>query len=339
MTDLAHAFKELLGMYRRERGPMHRDAVARGVAELSAMFTGQRPLRPGYLSRKDLLRAYIEYYLPINASKVARVLDEIRPDRPLRVLDFGCGPGTAALAFRLWGGQASRLVLADVVAEALDEAEVLLGPTFERAEDAPRGPFDLIFATNVIVELEDARRFERILDELDPAGYAVVIEPAMKEPTQRLMAWRDRLVELGWKIAAPCVGAARCPMLAMNDLWCHQDAAWTPPSWIEQIGFPKESLKYSYLVITREGQTRAGAWRVVSNLHREKGKARAWLCGSEGPLWNAEALTRDRDSLRDFFRCRRGDLLAIEGPRSARLAPGCLRIPAKPDTVPPVTSA
>lgn len=345
MIDLAPAFKELIAAYHRQRGPLHRDAVARGVAELSAMFTGRRPMRPGYLARPDLRRAYVEYYVPVNATKVARVLEEMRryaPDRPVRVLDFGSGPGTAALGFRLSGGRATRLVLADVVAEALDEAEVLLGPTFERAEDRPRGPFDLIFASNVIVELEDARRFERILDELDPRGHAVVIEPAMREPTRRLMEWRDRLTGLGWKIAAPCVGAVKCPMLERADLWCHMDAGWTAPAWLadidERIGLSKDSLKYSYLVITREGPTLADVanWRVVSNLHKEKGKARAWLCGREGPLWNAEALTRDRDGLRDFFRAERGDLLRIDGPAGGRLRSGSLRKAPKPDTVPRV---
>ncbi|MBI2899290.1 MAG: methyltransferase domain-containing protein [Planctomycetes bacterium] len=333
MTDLVPALKELMATYRRARGGRHISDTIEAVTVLSDMFLGRRPTQPGYLSKQHLRRAYVEYYLPLNACKVARILDEMaRYAGPflrgtLRVLDYGCGPGTAALAFRLWGGRASRLVLADVVEEALDEAEALLGPTFERAAEAPPGPFDVIFASNVLVELGDAGRFEPLLERLDPRGYAVVVEPPTAECARRLMEWRDRLVERGWRVAAPCLGIARCPMRAMPDLWCHQDAGWSPPGWVneidDRIGRVHETLKYSYLVLTREGATLAeGAdWRLVSNLHRSKGRAWAHLCGHEGDLWKAQALTRDREELRDFFRCDRGDLLRVQGPAGGRLGP------------------
>jgi SAM-dependent methyltransferase len=330
VTDLNPALKELLAAYHRARGPRRLEAVADVVHAFTPAFAGLRPIQPGYLSRRDVRRAYVEYYLPLNVAKVARVLDELATfadlRRPLRVLDFGAGPGTASVAFRLWGGQIDRLVLVDVVEEALDEAEILLGPTFERAAEPPPGPYDLVFACNVLVEMQDPRRFEPVLEELDPRGYAVVIEPALREPTQRLMEWRDRLVERGWKIAAPCLGIARCPMRATN-LWCHQDLGWSPPGWIAEIddrlGRTREGLKYSYLVITKAGTTLADRadWRVVSNRHREKGKSWAWLCGHEGALWRAEALTRDRARLREFFRAERGDLLRIGGPTGGRLGP------------------
>ena len=117
-------------------------------------------------------------------------------------------------------------------------------------------------------------------------------------------------------------------MRAHADLWCHQDVGWSPIRTItevdERIGRTRESLKYSYLVITREGRTltERADWRVVSNLHREKGKAWAYLCGDQAGLWRAEALRRDRAELRDFFRSERGDLLRIDGGGGARLGAG-----------------
>jgi hypothetical protein len=164
-----------------------------------------------------------------------------------------------------------------------------------------------------------------VLDHaLAPDGYFVLIEPATPGPSRRVMAWRDELVAAGYKIAAPCLGATACPMRTHGDLWCHQDAPWSVPKGLaeldRELGFDKESLKYSYLIVTREGATRQAPdrWRVVSNLHRSKGRAWAWLCGAKEELVKAEHLTRHR--LPAFERARRGDVLEITPAPEGRLS-------------------
>ncbi len=53
--------------------------------------------------------------------------------------------------------------------------------------------------------------------------------------------------------------------------------------------------------------------RLVSNLHKEKGKAWAWVCGRSGPLCRAEVLTRHRsESTADFFHADRGQVLQMK---------------------------
>jgi hypothetical protein len=83
-----------------------------------------------------------------------------------------------------------------------------------------------------------------------------------------------------------------------------------------RVGLSKESLKYSYAVVTRNGRTladRDGDVRLVSNLHQEKGKAWTWVCGREGPLCRAEVLTRHRsESTADFFHADRGQVLEMD---------------------------
>jgi SAM-dependent methyltransferase len=316
VTDL----RELLARYHAERGGSVAEA-ADGVRELSAMFNGLTPHRPGYLAAQRLRRAYVHYYLPVNAEKVSRVLREmdayVPPGRKLRVLDFGCGPGTAAIAALLHGPVAD-LVLVDVVDEALDDARYFcaaLGVTPRTMHEPPAEQFDLILAANVYSE-----HLEPLEDRLTDTGHLVVIEPALKESTRKLMKWRDDAVARGFKIAAPCLGTAACPMLERDDLWCHQDVHWPRPATVAEIdrrvGLSKESLKYSYAVITKQGPTLAdlkGDYRVVSNLHKEKGKAWAWLCGRQGPLCRAEVLTRHRsESTAAFFHADRGHVLSMK---------------------------
>lgn len=284
---------------------------------------------PGYLSRRDLRRAYICYFLPVNYARMRTVLRELKGFATLRpglkVLDYGSGPGSASLA-AIDELERPELTLVDVVDEALDDAAFLLDRPFERASDAPEGQFDLILAANVMSELSDPAPLRRVLDRaLAPDGYFVLVEPATPGPARRIMAWRDELVAAGYRIAAPCMGATACPMRSHGDLWCHQDAPWDMPRGLSELdrelGFDKGSLKFSYLIVTHAGAVRAapGRWRVVSNMHRTQGRVWAWLCGAKGELVRAELLTRH--GIRDFERARRGDVLEITPEPTGRLAP------------------
>jgi ribosomal protein RSM22 (predicted rRNA methylase) len=286
------------------------------------MFNGVTPHRPGYLAAGRLRRAYVHYYLPVNAEKVARILSELESYAPfpkrLRVLDFGCGPGTASVALLL-RRKVTELWQVDVVDEALGDAAFFaraLGVEPRQAHEVPPGErFDLILAANVLSETEAP--LEEFLTE---QGHLVVVEPALKGATRRLMQWRDRLAARGYRIAAPCLRSTPCPMLEREDLWCHMDVAWPRPAGIAEVdrrvGLQKESLKYSYVVVTRGGPTLAdlgGTQRVVSNLHKEKGKAWTMLCGRGGPLCRAEVLTRHRsEATAAFFRADRGDVLKMD---------------------------
>jgi ribosomal protein RSM22 (predicted rRNA methylase) len=82
--------------------------LAKGVAELSNIYTRQRQRITGKLLKDPLLhKAYLTYFLPCNLSKVKTILKEIfaHPRKSefvapnLRLLDLGCGPGTHVLGF------------------------------------------------------------------------------------------------------------------------------------------------------------------------------------------------------------------------------------------------
>jgi ribosomal protein RSM22 (predicted rRNA methylase) len=179
------------------------------------------------------------------------------------------------------------------------------------------GPFDFIIMGNVLNELftTDEQRIKKrsrrvatlIQDWLAPNGFVILLEPALRETSRDLLRVRDRLLDmLPLTVYSPCVHNRPCPAVAAgcDSDWCHEDHAWQTPSWIRQIdertGLRKSSLKYSYVVLNRVGLSiRDGAlqvapsdasalpaenhvWRVVSEALEERGKAVAYLCGSEG---------------------------------------------------------
>jgi ribosomal protein RSM22 (predicted rRNA methylase) len=332
---LPEAFQNLILGYRAHYGGIKQKIITDGVRTLNEMFTGGRPRRPGYLAKHNLRQAYVVYYLPVNYAKTRLVLRELKkfatlPAKP-RVLDFGSGPGTASLA-AVDELDHPQLTLVDVVGEAHTDAEWLLGTyaagraSFRFRNDV-MGRYDLILATNVLAEMSSAAELRTILEmSLEPGGYFVLIEPASKQATQRVEAWRDELAAAGWTIAAPCMGAAVCPLRSNEEFWCHQDLPWSRPAFIDDIdrsvGLDKRSLEYSYLIITKAGAVRSpGAWRVVSNTHRAKGRVWMALCGPT--LVRAELLTRFRsEKTADFEHARRGDVLVVDPPPTGRFPDG-----------------
>ena len=126
---------------------------------------------------------------------------------------------------------------------------------------------------------------------LAPHGTMMIVEPALRETSRALHQVRDRLLqEKRCTIYSPCLHEQSCPALAKLDDWCHEERAWNPPAMIQQIdevvGFIKDALKFSYVLLRKDGKTivnrRPDVYRVVSELRKLKGEKRAWLCNERG---------------------------------------------------------
>lgn len=245
---------------------------------------------------------------------------------PFSVLDLGSGPGTGSLAvLDWWHGRrdASTLsvVSVDRSSSALHEAARLWdrysqtagvrGANLQTYEGdlersvwlnavVPRGPFDLIILANCLNEMyadatdpvETRTRFvTQALSLLKPSGTMMIMEPALRETSRALHRVRDRLLhDNRCTIYSPCLHERNCPALVKPDDWCHEERTWEPPMMIQQIdehvGFIKDALKFSYVLLRKDGKTiverRPEVFRIVSELRQLKGEKRAWLCNERG---------------------------------------------------------
>jgi len=85
-----------------------------------------------------------------------------------------------------------------------------------------------------------------------------------------------------------------------------------------RIGLRKDALKFSYLVLRKDGRSLADvcgpdAFRVVSEPLVSKGKRELYLCGREG---RRRAMRLDKDAApgnRPFDQLLRGDVVRCEG--------------------------
>ncbi|MGQ0666967.1 MAG: small ribosomal subunit Rsm22 family protein [Nitrospiraceae bacterium] len=347
-----------------------RDRLAQAVLELSRLFTRKRiALSHPYLENRAFAAAYLQYFLPVNVSKIQVLLDEM-PQRAgveptserFSVLDLGSGPGTGALAVLDWwqhrasvsAGMLS-VVAVDNSQAALRQAERLwdrycraagvtsaMLQTFEGdLERSTKGfwlgkvkqgaPYDVILLANCLNEIHRdapdpiaARTsvVSEMLSLLAPHGTMMIVEPALRETSRSLHQVRDRLLQARCcTVYSPCLHERNCPALVNPDDWCHEERGWNPPASIQEIdqevGFIKDALKFSYLLLRKDGRTIAPrgleTFRVVSELRELKGDTRAWLCNELGRLEVGRLDRAKSETNAAWDECERGTIVRIDG--------------------------
>lgn len=284
-----------------------------------------------YLDDKKYCDAYLLYYTTCNLLKMVHPLGEIQKSgffnehSGLRVLDLGSGTGTMTLGLSFW--LAEHFPSAQAHFTAWDQSALALR-TFEdfykkfgwknklltlhtNIENARPSDtlYDLIIGGNILNELTGPgeEQFTGLLQRnLLPGGFVILIEPALRISSRRLLELRDRLLQRGWFVFAPCFTNKNCPALTDPGDWCHHDIPWERPSFIaildEMAGHIRKSLKFSYLILSRQDihlsdfvfskRDFTHQFRVVSDLSKEKGRRRIFLCNDLG---RNECLKNKRD--------------------------------------------
>lgn len=241
-SSLSSQILKVLATVSLERN-FHSGDLAQTVVNLSRLFTTTRATLPlHYLDDPAHASAYLSYFLPVNLSKIQVLLDELSEngamqasDRPMRVLDLGCGPGTGALAILdwLWHRNPGRAVSVSVLAADASRAplhdterlwdaycqEVGISTSGLRCVEgnlehplkgdlgkqmARGGPYDLMIMANCLNEMfpasidaptERAAVVAQLLPFLAPHGTIMIVEPALRHTARALHHMRNRLLK------------------------------------------------------------------------------------------------------------------------------------------------
>jgi ribosomal protein RSM22 (predicted rRNA methylase) len=325
LTSGAAFFEELNHLSRG--GP---EANLRGIFKLRNWLNEARAKLPsGYMNQAEVLSAYLSFYLPLHVSELAQIIRvlELRghlnlTTKPKSILDLGAGPGTASLSIALAFSKREWLLPSFTLVEqskrALDFAHRLgstLGAEFNCKRDKLEGFFlgnktlqaDWVVLSHVLNEWGSGPRNrdqkERILAEamarVKPGGLLFVVEPPKRETTLDLMSIRDRFVEEGYSILAPCPqNTSRCPMILRKAGWCHRQEPRTEAyaglsaelaSWDKRVlratGVEWTHSGFSYLVVQQhlqEASTLVNAQMQVEAAGTEKAVEKVYLTDEGG---------------------------------------------------------
>jgi SAM-dependent methyltransferase len=331
--------------YRQRLGIIRKD-----MRRLAADFAASKPSEAYY---RD---AYFLYNFPMNLMKTAFVINTIGSRYPglldgkkrLRILDIGCGdgagiygcyyalrniPGVREFIFKGIDSTPQMLRRAQILARWLGLRDPRMKVRFlKRRIDfadllAIKGKYDVVMCINSLAELIQeeempVRVITSVLRCLVDGGVFLIIEPALKKFSQRLMRLRDVLTtHKNPQVLLPCLYDNPCALLTVEDRneWCHQSISWSPPDFLKIInkGINREIdvLKFSYLVVTRskERLKRPCGYAVTSHLLKEKGKQRCFICTPEGRV---ELVRLDRSKNANnagFDRIDKGVIVKLTG--------------------------
>ncbi len=337
-----------------KKGRKALEPLVKGVSALSAGLTKTKNelIERKYLRTDDIRDAYLLYFTTTNFLKVIQPISEWLPyfkGDTVRILDLGCGTGAATwgLLHYLSTNEHSikkvEIVFADYIKENLDICKKLFTLQLVEIEihadyhqidikddrvvkkvfGEPK--FNLIIMMNTLNELPEEGDDERIntfTSLLADDGALLIIEPASKGESRRLLSFRDTAVWKKMTVYSPCTHQMNCPALIKADDWCFNEVEWERPEFIryidDEVGNVRLSLKYTYIFLTKNDATLHGnlglsdASRIVSDVFAEKGRTRAMICDANG---RGEHTLNKRDkSLNNkvFIDSQRFDLLTLQ---------------------------
>jgi len=344
--DVEKAILEILAFHDLEwhTAKIHKkrlSQIRRQLRTLSNDFAQSIP------SEEKYAEAYLAYNVPRNfmeamiiGREVAAFTPHIRNKETINILDIGCGEGAGMLGlyYSLLNSHNFSFTGIDTSARLLRECRKLTELVLKKSDvrvslrkhDVSDGllptkqKFDIIILAHSLAEMYPRRipiRFiHRLFRNVTESGLTIIIEPALKQLSRRLTDLRNSIVaDRKLSVQLPCLHNQECPLcnIRKQKEWCHQSIRWQPPDFMKIMnqGLNREinTLKFSYLVISKKDFSirHENQYVVVSNLLKEKGKQKCFLCTRIGRMKLVRLNKNGTEHNKAFGRIRKGDMISI----------------------------
>ncbi|MBH1933428.1 rRNA methyltransferase [Streptomyces sp. AV19] len=294
--------------------------AAQAVERLIANYRGRTPTDAPVLRDRSDVAAYAAYRMPATFEAVRSALAAFRgrlPDwTPASHVDIGGGTGAATWAVAAaWPDDERTTTVLDWAEPALalggELARSAASPALRAARwrrqaigaglEIPEGT-DLVTVSYVLGELTPADRAAVVAQAARARG-ALIVEPGTPEGYLRIIEARERLIEAGFTVVAPCPHNAACPIVPGTD-WCHFSARVSRSSLHRQVkggSLAYEDEKFSYVAAVRQDVPGdvpgdGAPARVVRRPQIRKGQVLLDLCTPEDGL-TRETVTKRHGAL------------------------------------------
>ena len=349
--EIEHKILELIGMpelnWKSVRTHNKRlNRIRKQMYKLSDDFAESSPSEIKYSD------AYFAYNFPLNLMKVRSVVLQLKYLYPqvfehlteFRICDIGCGEGAGMLGIYYGLKQFETLKFTgfDTSPHILRKCKHMmqwLKTVDERVQvrlqqqDMSHGllkkkvaKYDIVILANSLTEMFTdgaipVNFIERLLKSCADNGMIIVLEPATKNLSRQLMTLRDDIVSRQkGQVLLPCLHSENCPLIDIRKQkdWCHQSISWQPPDYLKILnqGLNREikRLKFSYLVIAQKKFPKpdTNTFLVISNLFKEKGKKRCFLCTPTGRVELVRLNKLKCPTNSEFDKILKGDIISFK---------------------------
>jgi ribosomal protein RSM22 (predicted rRNA methylase) len=296
--------------------------------------------------------AYFAYNFPMNLAKIRIVVLQLQHLYPqvlehlteFRICDIGCGEGAGMLGIyyglqefrklRFSGFDTSPQMLRKCkdMMRWLKNGDARVQVRLQQ-QNMSHGllkkkvaKYDIVILANSLTEMFTdgtipVNFIERLLKSCTDNGVIIVLEPATKNLSRRLMTLRNDIINRQkGQVLLPCLHSENCPLIDIRKQkdWCHQSILWDPPDYMNILnqGLNREidRLKFSYLVIAQKNFPRHdfNAFLVISNLLKEKGKKRCFLCTPTGRVELVRLNKLECPTNSAFDKILKGDIISFK---------------------------
>ncbi|HSJ35599.1 MAG TPA: small ribosomal subunit Rsm22 family protein [Acidimicrobiia bacterium] len=275
--------------------------------------------QPPVIDTEEKAVAYLTYRFPGTFAAISSVLDQLAGTvptlAPATLVDIGGGSGAAAWAAVAAFPSLERVTILDRSQAALDVGARLASAGPKAMADAewrqhrigpPLPVGNLAIAAYLLGELTVAERTD-LVDRMSAASTVAVVEPGTPAGYRRVIEARDRLIEAGMAIAAPCPHELVCPLLA--DDWCHFSVRFARSPELRRLKRAEhghEDEKFSYVVATRLPVRRPGA-RVIRHPQYRGKMVTLELCRADGTAGETVVPKSRGEDYRQARKVRWGD--------------------------------
>lgn len=275
------------------------------LKQIRSQFLKESPsTTTDYWSSLEHLKAYDEVFARRILWKWDAVIGELRhrsislPNGP--ILDYGSGTGVACEAVsQMHQGE---FLLYDRSALATKFARDKLKAANINAksiQDPTREVYTTFLASHVLSEMETLE-FERFLSCMKQARFLILVEAGTPAVANRLAHIRENLIANDWYTVSPCTHNLSCPLLNLNNDWCHfftrpPSEVFTESKWGKigsELGIDLRSLPLSYLVMSKDPIHLDGKRRLIGRIRSGPKASLFYSCGIDGFKHHQEKIVK-----------------------------------------------